>query len=518
MCNPKARWRIGIDVGGTNTDAVILDDDDRLVAWTKTPTTTDLVSGITAALHDLFATVDRATGHVVSVVLGTTQATNALVERRALYRVGVVRIGAPVSDAVPPLTSWPDELRAATVAAATTVVGGFLIDGHRVAPLDRAGLARFFHGLAGTVDAIALSGVFSPMYPDDELAAADIAREVLGAGIRISMAHEIGQLGLLERENATVLNAALGGVGRLIIDGLRDAMHELGLNTAPFIAQNDGTIMDAATALAFPILTIGSGPSNSLRGAALLSGVEEAIIADVGGTTTDLGVLTEGLGRESSRGSAIGGVRTNFRMPDIISLPYGGGTVIRGDRVGPDSVGHRLRERALVFGGDTATLTDAAASHGRMILPGGTRPISKREFGRALQEFDEAVTDALAALAVHKRRLPLIAVGGGDRLIPTHLPGLGAVLRVEHARVANAAGAASALIGATVETVTPMSRRGAALDDAKDRAVAKAVAAGAHPGHTHPVAIVETALGYVNEPTVRLKVKAAGPIADPVSV
>lgn len=517
MCNTKGRLRIGIDVGGTNTDGVILDDDDRLVAWAKTPTTVDLVSGIKTALQEVLGGVDRSDGMIASVVLGTTQATNAVVERRGLDRVGVVRIGAPVSDAVPPLAAWPDDLRKATVEAATTAAGGCLIDGYRVAPLDREGLKRFFDGVVGAVDSIAISSVFSPMYPDDELAAADIAREVLG-DIRISMGHEIGQLGLLERENATVLNAALGHVGHLIVNGLRDAMDGLDLTMAPFIAQNDGTIMDAAAAMAFPILTIGSGPSNSLRGAALLSGVDDAIIADVGGTTTDLGVLVEGFGRESSQGSGIGGVSTNFRMPDIIALPYGGGTVIRGNQVGPDSVGHQLRQQALTFGGAIPTLTDAAVSCGRMDLGTGTRPAATPEFRRALEEFDEAIADAVGALAVQKRRLPVIAVGGGNTLIPDELPGFGEVRRVAHADVANAAGAASALIGATVETVTPMSRRSAVLDELMDAAVAKAVAAGAHPDSTQPVAVLETALGYVNEPTVRLKVKAAGPIAERVTV
>lgn len=518
MCNAKARWRIGIDVGGTNTDGVILDDDNRLVAWTKTPTTADLVSGVTTALREVFARVDRAGGDIVSVVLGTTQATNAVVQRTSLDRVAVVRIGAPVSDAVPPLSAWPDDLRAAAVTAVATVAGGHLIDGHRIAPLDRESLRHFLGGLEGAVDSLALSGVFSPMYPDDELSAAAIAREVLGPDIRISMGHEVGQLGLLERENATVLNAALGSVGRLIVDGLCGALDELDCRVTPFIAQNDGTIMDAASAMAFPVLTIGSGPSNSLRGAAMLSGVEDAIIADVGGTTTDIGVLTDGFGRESSRSSTIGGVATNFRMPDIISLPYGGGTVIRGRLVGPDSVGHLLREQALVFGGATSTLTDAGVSRGRLNVGVGRAPSCTREFGYALREFDDAVTEAASALTVQRRRLPLIAVGGGNALIPAELPGFGEVLRVEHAGVANAAGAASALIGATIETVAPISRRGAVLDDARRSAVAKAVAAGAHPERTHVVAVIETALGYVSEPTVRLRVKAAGPIAVRVPV
>ena len=170
----------------------------------------------------MLAQVDVRDGVIVSLVLGTTQATNAVVERRALDRVCMVRNGAPVSDAVPPLVAWPDDVHHAAIVASTTVAGGCLIDGHRIAPLDREALKRYFGRLAGTVDAIALSGVFSPMYPDDELAAADVARQVLG-DIRISMGHQIGQLGLLERENATALNAALGQVGHLIVDGLLSA-------------------------------------------------------------------------------------------------------------------------------------------------------------------------------------------------------------------------------------------------------------------------------------------------------
>ena len=515
MCNGKVRWRIGIDVGGTNTDAVILDKDDRLIGSTKTPTTADITSGIRAALDDVLSGVDHAVGEVTSVVLGTTAATNAVVERRGLDRIAVVRIGSPVSDAVPPLAGWPEDLRRATVSGIATIGGGHLVDGHRIAPLDRDRLKRFLGELAGRVDGVALSGVFSPMFPDDEIEAADVVRDLMGEDVGISMGHDIGQLGMLERENATALNAALGSVGRAIVDGLGRALRAHGMTVEPFIAQNDGTIMDANTTMRFPILTIGSGPANSLRGAALLSGVDDAIVVDVGGTTADFGVLTEGFGRESSKGSAIGGVHTNFPMPDIISLPYGGGTIIRADRVGPDSVGHQLRERALSFGGDTPTLTDAAIASRRMAIAGQRRPtIITPEFRRALGEFDEAVGDAVAALSIHRRLLPVIAVGGGNTLLAERIAGAGEVVRVEHAGVANAAGAASALIGASVETVAPLSRRTESLDDATALAVARAVAAGADPRHTHPVAVIEIALGYTREPTVRLKVKAAGPIAE----
>ena len=118
----------------------------------------------------------------------------------------------------------------------------------------------------------------------------------------------------------------------------------------------------------YPILTVASGPANSIRGAAFLSGLQNAVIIDVGGTSTDVGILVNGFPRESAIAVEIGGVRTNFRMPDLISIALGGGTRIQttdGLRIGPDSVGYRITEEALVFGGETLTLSDVAVADGR---------------------------------------------------------------------------------------------------------------------------------------------------------
>ena len=99
------------------------------------------------------------------------------------------------------------------------------------------------------------------------------------------------------------------------------------------------------------MLTIGSGPANSIRGAAFLTGTTDALVADIGGTSADIGVLVNGFPRESSQGVEIGGIRTNFRMPDLVTIAVGGGTVLGGTdqavRLGPVSVGYRLREEAL---------------------------------------------------------------------------------------------------------------------------------------------------------------------------
>ena len=128
------------------------------------------------------------------------------------------------------------------------------------------------------------------------------------------------------------------------------------------------------------MLTIGSGPANSVRGAAFLTGNSDSLVVDVGGTSTDVGVLVNGFPRESSQGVEIGGVLTNFRMPDLVTMALGGGTVVSaepgGSRLGPRSVGYLLTQEALVFGGDTPTLTDSAVAAGRADLgrPEADRP------------------------------------------------------------------------------------------------------------------------------------------------
>jgi len=145
-------------------------------------------------------------------------------------------------------------------------------------------------------------------------------------------------------------------------------LRDHGVESDLFITQNDGTLMAVEYARKYPVFTIASGPTNSLRGAAFLSGLSDALVVDVGGTTTDVGILLKGFPRESTSAMEIGGVRTNFRMPDLISIGLGGGSLIRTDNgsctVGPDSVGYKITSEALIFGGKTLTATDAAVAAG----------------------------------------------------------------------------------------------------------------------------------------------------------
>src|SRR5207247_9604967 len=133
-----------------------------------------------------------------------------------------------------------------------------------------------------------------------------------------------------------------------------------------YLTQNDGTVMLASLAQRYPVYSFASGPTNSMRGAAFLSRLSDAIVIDVGGTTTDIGCLRQGFPREANNAVEVGGVRTLFRMPDLLSLGLGGGSHVSTNplAVGPLSVGYQLTERARVFGGDELTATDVAVAAG----------------------------------------------------------------------------------------------------------------------------------------------------------
>jgi N-methylhydantoinase A/oxoprolinase/acetone carboxylase beta subunit len=498
---PALDYRLGIDVGGTNTDAVILDRDDRVLAKAKVPTTPDVTGGIVAALDAVIGGSDLDRSRITHAMLGTTHATNAVLERRKLHRVAVIRIGAPATLGVRPLFEWPADLTAVVAAGATVVAGGIEFDGRDLSPFDDDAVAAFLGSVAGRCDGVAITSVFAPVSPRHELLAAEIVKRELGE-VPVSLSHEIGSVGLLERENATVLNAALAGVAGDVARALGQALAAHDLSPVTFFAQNDG---------------IGSGPANSIRGAAFLTGRTDALVADVGGTSTDVGVLVNGFPRESSQGVEIGGIRTNFRMPDLVTIALGGGTVLSGSerdvRLGPESVGYRLRDEALVFGGSVPTLTDSAVAAGRARL--GDPALVKSVLpllGAACRASDEALADAIDRVKTAKGDLTLIAVGGGSILIPDELPGVSEVIRPDHFDAANAIGAAIASVSGQVDRIFHFGPGGrkAAMDEASQEARDHAVAAGADPDTVQIVELEEIPLAYLTSPAVRIRAKAAG--------
>lgn len=511
--------RIGIDVGGTNTDAVVVDSAGAVLASHKSPTTLDPFDGIRAVLAAVLKGVDTST--VTQAMLGTTHPANAIIQRRDLDRVGVLRLAAPSSLAIRPGADWPADLLASVVGSAAIVGGGFEYDGSEIAPLDVEAIKKFAGECGGQVKAIAVSSAFAPASYEHELQAAEILEQELGGSVAISLSHQVGTLGLLERENATILNAALFGVARLVVDGFHAALGEHGVAVDGYLTQNDGTLMTAEEAVRLPILTVGSGPTNSMRGACALAGLSDALVVDIGGTSADIGILVDGFPRESTAAIEVGGVRTNFRMPDLISLGLGGGTIVRGGPggvvVGPDSVGYRVSTDALVRGGSTLTLSDVSARAGRLTGFGDPElaaDVPAEVIEQALAWVDTTIQIMADRMKATRSAVPLIAVGGGSHLVADHVAGTSNVVRPAHHAVANAFGAAIAEASGAVDRVYRYETLGreACLDDAKQLATEAAVRAGADPDTVRITSVMEVPMTYLPGQGCRVQVKAAGPL------
>ena len=241
-----------------------------------------------------------------------------------------------------------------------------------------------------------------------------------------------------------------------------------------------------------PIRTFSSGPTNSMRGAAfLVQGElsENVMVVDIGGTTTDIGLLlANGFPRQQAAYSDLTGVRMNFSCPDIKSIGLGGGSIVRSQdtmTVGPDSVGYKLTEEALVFGGKVLTATDCTA------LANPSLGLGQRELAEGVLT-EERVSKFKAIVARKLEKiidtmktspddLPVLLVGGGAIIAPNRLEGASRVIKPKYAEVANAVGAAMARVSAVVDTVksTESKTTQQLLEEICDDAMERTVEAGA---------------------------------------
>jgi N-methylhydantoinase A/oxoprolinase/acetone carboxylase beta subunit len=509
--------RLGVDVGGTNTDAVLMDRQ-NVVAEFKTPVTPDITTGIVSAIRGLRRQRGFEPGDIEAVMIGTTHFTNAVAEGRRLMPTAAIRLGLPATAALPPMTDWPERLRDALGGHVFLCHGGHEFDGRPISPIDHGELRKAAEEIAARgIRTIAISSVFSPVTNEMELEAAGVLREALPEAA-ISLSHEIGRVGLLERENATILNACLRDLAEGIATALEEAVSQAGISAPLYISQNDGTLMSVGYCRQYPVATFASGPTNSMRGAAFLSGEADCVVVDVGGTTTDVGVLQHGFPREATVAVEVGGVRTNFRMPDVLSIALGGGSAVRGEgdalTIGPDSAGYQITEQALVFGGDTLTATDLAVASG-MCRVGDRALVRHLDRGlvhRGVRMVQDRVAEAVDRVKTSADPVPVVVVGGGSVLLPDKLDGASRVVKPGHFAVANAIGAAIAQVGGETDKVFSLDglSREQALSQARQEAADKAVAAGARRDSVTVVDVEEVPLAYLPSNAVRIRVKAVG--------
>lgn len=478
--------RIGVDVGGTNTDAALISGRD-VIAAIKRPTSADVQSGIIDAVQTLISDAEVKPEDIRAVMIGTTHFTNAFVQRRGLTKVLAIRLGAPASRGIPPFSGWPQDVRDVVFGDSAIVRGGFNFDGQPIAPFDGeevASVAR--RAAAAGITQVAVSCIFSHLNAEQESQAGKIIQQA-APDLEVSLSSELGRAGMLERENAAIMNASLRPLAAVVAQAFGDALQHLKLTCPWYVSQNDGTLMSAEQLRRHPVMTFAAGPTNSLRGAAWLTGQSDAVVIDIGGTTTDVGVLAKGFPRQSSVHVDVGGVRTNFRMPDILSVGLGGGSLVREDggkvKVGPQSVGFALRERAKIFGGDTLTASDVAvasgwASFGDKAFVDG---IDHNLLEASRLEITRIIADAVDRIKTTADATPAILVGGGGILLRDAPAGVSTLHRPDHAGVANAIGAAIGQVSGEVDRlymIASAADKEAALAEAQEMATQRVIDAG----------------------------------------
>jgi N-methylhydantoinase A/oxoprolinase/acetone carboxylase beta subunit len=266
-----------------------------------------------------------------------------------------------------------------------------------------------------------------------------------------------------------------------------------------------------------------------MRGAAFLTGLTDGIIIDIGGTTTLVGAVVRGFPRESSVAVEIGGARTNFRMPDLLAVSCGGGTLVKEDaegkvHLGPESVGFRIASDSIAWGGSTLTTTDVVLGLGHAKIDDDPacdpervkRKTAPETLQRALKRIVEVVEESVDKVKTSSQPVPVVLVGGGGILVPPeYYSKFRGALRVErppHFQYANAVGAAIAQASGEIDRVFELEKttREAVLQKAKDLAREDAIRAGAEPDSIEIVEVDELPLSYLPGIAIRVRAKAVG--------
>lgn len=381
---------LGVDTGGTFTDAVVLDAAaERVLASAKALTTRpDLAGGVGAAIDAALETAGLGPQAVAMVSLSTTLATNALVEGQGGH-VALVAIGM-----------GPAELARAGLSEALAgdpvlmIAGGHGHAGQELAPFDRAALERGLADLPDHIGAFAVAGSFATRNPAHELAARDLIRQATGRPVTCS--HELSaRLNGPKRALTAVLNARLVGLINRLISACEGHLERRGIAAPLMVVRGDGALVSARVARERPIETILSGPAASIAGARWLTGARDALVADIGGTTTDVALLRDGRPAIDPEGAQVGGWRTMVEAVAMRTTGLGGDSEVHLLTEGLDG-GLRLGPRRLVpvallardwpqmvhLALDRALMSDLPVPHeGRFVLPlqDGPGGLSARE-------------------------------------------------------------------------------------------------------------------------------------------
>jgi len=332
---PPETLVLGIDTGGTYTDGVLLEyNSHQIIAAHKSLTTKrDFSIGIENVIKEI-ELKDPSSIQMVSI--STTLATNAIAEGKG-KRVGLFLIGYD-----PELINSFDMGKRFATSHYYYIEGGHDLHGQEKAPLDLPNLLEITKANKNNVDAIAVSSYFSPRNPEHEIRAQNAITSI--CDLPIVLGHQLStSLGSIERATTAALNASLLAVLQDFIIAVRRAMENRGINAPLMVVRGDGTLMNAEFAAQSPVETIHSGPAASAIGGRFLSGEDQALVLDVGGTTTDLALIKDGKVTISETGASVAGYQTAVKAANLFSIGLGGDSHItlgRGNElcIGPERV------------------------------------------------------------------------------------------------------------------------------------------------------------------------------------
>ncbi len=317
--------RLGVSTSRNGVQAVAINDSGNIISANAVNRSASLADSVATALAPLLEQVDAST--VSSVALATSWLEEQTHTRSTHARVGVLRIGL-TSTGAPPLSGWPAALAAQLDGPRVIVAGGADVDGRPLADLDLDAIDSFARQCQGLVDAVAISSVFSPLTAEHELAAAERLAAVLGS-VPITLSHTVGGFGLLERENAAILNASLRHLGSELVSDARRGLDRAGITAELYLAQNDGTLLSAEAAAVMPVRVFDSRLATAANGAALGAGVSDAIVIDFDDELPRASVVQgNSVALESDR-SSLAGVRVIQYLPRGFDLPRSSNPVDR---------------------------------------------------------------------------------------------------------------------------------------------------------------------------------------------
>lgn len=322
---------LGIDTGGTYTDGILLDVASRqvLTSCKRLTTRRDFALGIEAVIDGIHID-DPAAIKMVSI--STTLATNAIAEGKG-RPVALLLLGYDPDL----ITKFKMDRRFGTPHFAF-VDGGHDLYGREKAPLDLSELLQHVTALKEKVAAFAVSGYFSPLNPAHEQAAYEAIRNV--CELPVVLGHQLStKLGSIERATTAALNASLLAVLQALMQSVRRALARRSIEAPLMVMRGDGTLMSAEFAAATPVETIHSGPAASAIGGRFLSGRNEALVIDVGGTTTDIALIADGAVAVNEEGATVNGFKTAVQAANILSIPLGGDSHIHLSAEGKLTIG-----------------------------------------------------------------------------------------------------------------------------------------------------------------------------------